>query len=316
MSVTRRKLSGVALLIFAATIWLYWPCVHGEFLRDDDREDLRQSVRLNGRTWDIVKFAFTSTQSFYSPLTRLSHVLDYQIWGKNPVGHHATNVVVHALNAALVFGFLWTLLGATSLTTGERLSVASWVTVVFAIHPLQVESVAWLSCRTQLLCTTFGIGSIWAYAANGRRRVVWGLYVAALLCKPMAVSFPFVMLAMDYYPLRRYEKLGWGRLVGEKAVWIALAVAAGVATMITKSQTGETISLATLPLAERAFLAFESLTFYPLKLVWPSHLSANYPVPVALSIDHWPVLGSALSVVMMTVLAVIERRLGRLGGPT
>ncbi|MGO9526360.1 MAG: tetratricopeptide repeat protein [Verrucomicrobiia bacterium] len=308
MNVSRTKLVGVALAIVAATIWLFWPSVRGEFLAGDDVEYLQQSVRVHGLTWNSVKWAFTTTAPYYHPLPRLSHVLDYQIWGTNAVGHHATSVVLHALNAALVFGFLWTLLGATALTAGERLTVALWVAAVFAIHPLQVESVAWMSGRTQLLCTTFGIGSLWAYAAGGRRWMVWGLYVAALLCKPMAVFFPFVMLAMDYFPLRRHEQLGWGRLLWEKAGWIALAAAAGLATMIAKSQTGQLIPLAAVPLSERVFLAFESLTFYPLKLVWPSHLSPSYPMPPGLSLDQWPVLGSVLSVVMITVVAVIERR--------
>ena len=137
---------------------------------------LRQSVRLNGVTWNAVKWAFTTTEPYYHPLPRLSHVLDYQIWGKNAAGHHATSVVLHALNAALVFGFLWTLLGAASLTTGERLAMALGVAVVFAIHPLQAEPVAWMSGRTQLLCTTFGIGCLWAYVAGARRWAVWGLY--------------------------------------------------------------------------------------------------------------------------------------------
>ncbi|MGO9244771.1 MAG: hypothetical protein ACLQDC_08395, partial [Verrucomicrobiia bacterium] len=95
-------------------------------------------------------------------------------------------------------------MGATSLTTGERLAMALSVAVVFAIHPLQTESVAWMSGRTQLLCTTFCIGSLWAYVAGGRQWVVWGLFVLAVLSRPMAVSLPFVMLAIDYFPLRRH----------------------------------------------------------------------------------------------------------------
>jgi tetratricopeptide (TPR) repeat protein len=308
MNVSRTKLTGMALVMFGLTAWLYWPTVHGEFLSGDDVEYLRQSARLDGLTWHAVKWAFTCTDSYYHPLVRLSHVLDYQIWGRNAAGHHATGIVVHALNAALVFGFLWTLLGATPLSTGERLIVALWVALVFAIHPLQTESLAWMSGRTQQLCTMFGIGSLWAYAAGARRWKVWGLYVVALLCKPMAVSFPFVMLAMDYYPLRRYEKVGWGRLLGEKAVWIALAGAASVATVITKSKTSGLIPLVTVPFSERVFLVFESLTFYPLKLVWPSHLLPVYPMTLGLSLDQWPVLGSVLSVVMITAAVVIERR--------
>jgi tetratricopeptide (TPR) repeat protein len=308
MNVSRTTLIGVAVLLFALTAWLFWPTVHGEFLAGDDTEYLRQSERWNGLTWNAVKWAFTSTDSYYHPLVRLSHVLDYQIWGRNAAGHHATGIVVHAINAALVFGFLWTLLGATSLTAGERLAVALWVALVFAIHPLQTESLAWISGRTQQLCTMFGIGCLWAYAAGARRWVVWGLYVVALLCKPMAASFPFVMLAMDYYPLRRHEQLGWGRLLWEKAVWIALAGAAGLATVITKSQIGQLAPLATVPLSQRVFLAFESLTFYSLKLVWPSHLLLVYGMTLSLSLDQWPVLGSVLSVVMITAVAVIERQ--------
>jgi Tfp pilus assembly protein PilF len=309
MYVSRIKLVGVALVIFAGALWLYWPSVHGEFLAVDDVEYLRQSERWNGLTWNAVKWAFTCTDSYYHPLARLSHVLDYQIWGENAAGHHATSVFLHALNAALVFGLLWTLLGATSLSPGERLMLALWVAAVFAIHPLQVESVAWISGRTQLLCTMFCIGSIWAYTAGSRRWVVWGLYVGALLCKPMAVSLPFVMLAIDYYPLRRHEQLGWGRLVSEKAVWIALAAVVVVVTMITKLQHGGVVALsAGVPLSLRVLLMFKSLTFYPLKLVWPAHLSPSYPISWSQSHGRWPLLASVLSVLMITAAVILERR--------
>ena len=308
MTVSRTKLVAVALVIFAVTVWLFWPSVHGEFLNGDDYEYLRQSVRLYGLTWNAVKWAFTCTDSYYHPLPRLSHVLDYEIWGTNAAGHHLTGIVLHALNAALVFGFLWTLLGTASLTNGERVTVALWVAVVFAIHPLQVESVAWISGRTQLLCTTFAIGSLWAYAASARRWAVSALFVMALLCKPMAVSLPFVMLAMDYYPLRRHEQLGWGRLALEKAVMIALAAAASVMALIGKSEIGQVIPLATIPLSDRVFLAFESLTFYPSKLIWPSHLSFFFPMRSGLSLHQWPVAASVLSVVVITAVAVMERR--------
>ena len=302
---------GVALAIFAGTVWLYWPSVQGGFLtRMDDDEELRQSVRLNGLTWNAVKWAFTTTDPDYYPLQRLSHVLDYQIWGKNAAGHHATSVVVHALNAALVFGFLWTLLGAASLTTGERLAMTLGVAVVFAIHPFQAEPVAWMSCRTHLLRTTFGIGCVWAYVAGARRWVVWGLYAAALLCSPIAVSLPFVMLAIDCFPLRRHEQLGWGRLVREKGVLVVLGVLAAAVTIITESQKGGMmLPLETVTLSQRVLLMFESLTFYPCKLVWPVRLSPFYPLEAAsLSLDHLRVLLSVLCVGAITVLAARERQ--------
>jgi tetratricopeptide (TPR) repeat protein len=306
MNVSRTTLVGVALVIFAATVWLFWPSGHGGFLKVDDVEYLWQSERWNGLTWNAVKWAFTSTDPYYHPLPRLSHVLDYRIWGENAAGHHATSVFLHALNAAFVFGFLWTLLGATSLTTGERLTVALWVALVFAIHPLQTESVAWMSGRTQLLCTMFCIGSIWAYAAGARRWVVWGLFVLAVLSKPMAVSLPFVMLAIDYFPLRRHEQLGWGRLLWQKAGMIALAAAAALATMITEPREHGPAASLMVPLSVRVFRVFESLTFYPLKLVWPSHLSPNYVSDV--SLGPWTVLASVLTVVIVSAVVVMERR--------
>jgi tetratricopeptide (TPR) repeat protein len=125
----------------------------------------------------------------------------------------------------------------------------------------------------------------------------------------MAVSLPFVMLAIDYFPLRRYEQLGWGRLVWEKAVWIALAGVVAVVTVITKSQQGGVTALSSgVPLSLRVFLMFESLTFYPWKLVWPAHLSPSYPIPWGLSLSQWPVLASVLSVVMITTAVVMQRR--------
>ena len=305
MNVSRIKLLGMGLVIFAVSVWLHWPCVKGEFLDVDDKEYLEQAVRCNGLTWNAVKWAFTSTEHYYHPLPRLSHVLDYQLWGKSAVGHHATSIVVHALNAALVFGFLWTLLSTVSLTTGERLAMAFGVAVVFGIHPFQVESVAWIAGRTQLLCATFGIGCLWAYAAGARGWLIWGLFVLAVLCKPAAISLPFAMLAIDYFPLRRFEQLGWGRLLWEKAVLVALAAAVGVVPIITGVSQ---LPLETVPLPQRVLQTFQSLMFYPWRLVCPWPLSPFYPWSTSFSLGQWPVLLSVLSVGIITALAVWGRR--------
>jgi tetratricopeptide (TPR) repeat protein len=305
VKICRTRLVGVALVIFAATVWLFWPSIHGEFLDTDDKEYLRQSERWNGLTWSAVTWAFTSTDPYYHPLPRLLHVLDYQLWGTDAAGHHATNIILHALNAALVFGFVWTLLGAVSLTTGERLAIGSGVAMMFAIHPFQVESVAWMAGRTQLLCATFGIGCVWAYAGGARRWVVWGLFALALLCKPTAVSLPFAMLAIDYYPLRRYEQSGWGRLLWEKAPMLTLAVVAGVVTTITEAGLAP---WQIAPLSDRVLMTFQSLVFYPWRLVCPIHLSPFYPLRVRPSLGEWKVVVSVLSVGVITALAVWNRR--------
>jgi len=309
VKIGRTTLLGTAVAIFVATAWLYWPSVRGGFLtRMDDDEYLRQSIRWNGLTWGAVKWAFTATEPYYHPLPRLSHVLDYQIWGRDATGHHATSVVLHALNAALVFGFLWTLLGHAELTDRERFLVACGVAAVFAIHPFQTESVAWMSGRTQLMCTTLGVGCMWVYVAGARRWVVWGLYVGALLCKPMAVAFPFVMLAIDYFPLRRNQKVGWLRLLQEKAVLIGLVIVAAAATVVTELRPGGLmVSLEAVSPVQRVFLLFQSLTFYPWRLICPVGFSPFYPLSPGLQAGWWTVVVPMLSVAVVTGVAVWYR---------
>ena len=313
MKITHSTLVAVALAIFAGALWLFWPCTKGEFLKVDDQEYLRQAVLAEGLTWNAVKWAFTSTDIYYQPLVRLSHVLDYQIWGRQPAGHHAVNVVLHAVNAVLVFGFLWTLLGSVSLKPGERLLVAGWTASIFAIHPLQTESVAWMAVRTQLLCTTWGISCLWAYVSGARRWVVGVLYGAALLCKPTAVSLPFVMLALDLFPLRRQEKYGWKPLLEEKAVFIVLAGLVAVVTVFTELRSsGPLAAAAAVPLPFRAIhvlrLYLQSLAFYPLKLDLPSHLSPYYFLDV--SPAPWTLLAAVLlsAGALITVAVVMDRR--------
>lgn len=299
------------MVIFSGALWLHWPSVNGGFLtRMDDDEYLRQSVRWQGLTWGAIRWAFTSTEPYYQPLPRLSHVLDYQLWGTNARGHHATSVVVHALNTALVFGFIWTLLGRiATLKAEERLAVAVGVAVVFAIHPLQVESVAWMSGRTQLLCTTFGVGCLWAYVAGARRWMVWALFVAALLCKPLAVSLPFAMLAVDYFLLRQDGELTWRRLLRRNAAFIVVDIVAAVATIATESRAGGLlVPLEALRPSQRALLTLQSLMFYPWKLVWPNQLSPYYPRASQITLFQPVILTSLIGVVVITAFCLWRGR--------
>ena len=277
----------------------------------DDDEYLRQAARLQGLSWNAIQWAFTSTEPYYHPLPRLLHVLDYQTWGSNPKAHHATSVVLHALNAGLVFGFLWALLGTVAtLTTGERLAVVLGVALVFAIHPLQVETIAWMAVQTQLLCAAFGIGCLWAHITGANRWVVVALFVAALLSKPIAVSLPFVMLAMDYFPLRRFERVSLWRLLREKAVLLSLVVTAAVATMTFESSRGGglMVSPERISLLQHVLLTMQSLAFYPWKLVLPIGLAPYYPLSWGLSLPLPLVLASTLFVVGVTILSVYYRR--------
>jgi len=293
---------GLGLVLFAATFCLYRPSLDGGFLRGDDWENLHHAIRWDGISRGAVQWAFTTAGPYYQPLPRLSHALDYQIWRKNAAGHHLTSVVLHAVNATLVFGLVWTLLGATSLTRGERLAVACGVSVVFAIHPLQVETVAWISGRTHLLSATFAIGCVWAYVAGARRWLVWALYAGAVVSQPIAVSLPLTMLALDYFPLRRYQEAGWRRLLIEKIPLIGLGIVMVATTMITGWRFAGPIK--SYPATQRVLLMFESLAFYPAKLLWPAHLSPFYPVPAGLSLGQWPVLAAVLAVGIIAFVAV------------
>lgn len=292
----------MGLVIFAATFCLYSPSLEGEFLKGDDWENLHRAIRWNGISWGAVQWAFTTGEPYYQPLPRLSHALDYQIWRKNAAGHHLTSVVLHAVNGALVFGLVWTLLGATSLTAGERLAMACGVSIVFAIHPLQVETAAWISVRTHLLCATFSIASVWAYVAGARRWMVWALYAGAVVSQPIAVSLPLTMLAIDYFPLRRHKVVGWRRLLLEKIPLLGLGILVVVATMITGWRFA--VPMKTFPVTQRVLLMFVNLAFYPAKLLWPAHLSPIYPVPSGLSLGQWPILVSVLAVGIVAFVAV------------
>lgn len=307
MQSTRTRLFGLALVIFASALCGHWPSVRGEFLEHlDDTTYLKEAVRLNGLTWNGVKWAFSTTQPYWHPLSRISHLLDYQIWGTNAAGHHAASVILHAFNAALLFGFLCSLLGSVaSLTPRERLAVAFGVALVFAIHPLQVQSVAWISGRTQLLCMAFGIGTLWAYFSHAPIWVIWALFLAAVLSKPAAVSLPLAMLAMDFFPSQLHLRLGWGALIRQKIWLIAFGLATAAAAMITESRVGGLMMpLETVSSSQRVCLAVESLMFYPSKLAWPVGLLPYYPRSAYFSLLRPWTLASALCVVTVTALCL------------
>jgi tetratricopeptide (TPR) repeat protein len=276
----------------------------------DDDEYLRQAARCGGLTADALRWAFGSTQPYYHPLPRLSFAVDYQLWRANPRGYHAVNVGLHALNAALVFGLLWTLLGAgTSFQERERAGAALGVALIFAVHPLQVESVAWIASRVQLLCTACELTCLWAYVAGARRWVVAAWFAGALLCKPTAVSLLCAMLAIDYFPLRRWQRLGWGPLLRRKAELLALAAAAAAATLLTESQPGGLLQPlgAATPL-QRVCLAVQSLAFYPWKLLWPAWFSPYYPLGLGFSLRPLPVAAAAAFVAAATAVSLWRRR--------
>ncbi len=279
----RRKPILPALVLVLATLLLYSPVTHHQFLDyfDDDFYITKNIHVSTGLNLGNVVWAFGFHEANWHPLTWLSHMLDCQLFGLNPGPHHLVNVLLHAINVLLLF---WLLQKATGAVWRSFL-----VAGLFAMHPLNVETVAWVAERKSLLCTLFSLLTIAAYGRYVRRPdgkkyvVVAGAFSLALMAKPMAVSLPFVLLLLDYWPLQRYSDLPfrhkWVRLTREKIPLVLLSAASSVLTMLAQRSVGAVPGAAELPLSWRLENAAVSYVAYIMKMVWPAKLAVFYPHP-------------------------------------
>jgi tetratricopeptide (TPR) repeat protein len=298
----QRKLI-LCLLLVLATITLYNPVTRTPFLNFDDVVYVTDNSQVRaGLTWNTVVWAFhTSEAANWHPVTWLSHALDCQIFGLNPAGPHIINVLLHAANAVLLFLILSS---ATGLVW-RSLAVAA----LLALHPMNVESVAWVAERKNVLSMFFFLLALAAYgwytrrATVGRYLVVTAAYVLGLMTKPQVITFPFALLLLDYWPLCRFERSSLRKLTWEKAPWFALSAASAVITM--KVQT-DAIHVK-LPLSIHLGNAAISYVRYLEKAFWPVNLAPVYPHP-ELSISLVAAALSAFVIVALTTLAVIFRQ--------
>ena len=336
-----------AVAIAVLTILVHWPAVHNGFVYWDDPLYLRKVSQLKRISLPAIEWVATALLPlYYHPLTWLSHLLDFQFWGWNPVGHHVSSVLLHGLNAALVCLFVWMLTGTVgNLSNSTRLTMAAGVAVAFGIHPLQVEPVAWVAERKTVLCGAFSLACLCAYLravsvgapacvavalpasggqASARRRpggralpttierrwwwVMTALFLAALLSKPMAVSLPVIMLVLDFYPLRRQTRWSWWALLKEKAVLYACCVAFGVATIISQSRAGAVTNLAGFGVTARCVVAARNVIFYIWKLIWPAWLSPYYPLEGEIPLGAPEFVFSVIGVIFISVFAFWLRR--------
>ncbi len=272
----------LSLLLFAITLFVYQPVKNLYFTNYDDPAYVTMNPHvLSGLTWHNAVWAFTSLEvSYWHPLTWLSHMLDCTLFGVNPAGHHFMNLLLHAINVVLVFFLLQRGTGFI----GRSFLVAA----LFAVHPLNVGSVAWVAERKNMLCTTFWLLTIGAYGwyvfrpTCKRYLLVIGLFGLAIMSKPMAVTLPCALLLLDYWPLRRiniFEKGGAKnifRLVAEKLPMVPLIVLSCVLTVKAQTLAG---AMQVLPLQFRLENALASYWAYFSKAFWPSHLAVVYPHP-------------------------------------
>lgn len=306
----RRGSRGLVFALLALLpLAVFWPVLGGEFVSYDDGEYvLFNPPVLGGLSWDGVLWAFTTGHvANWHPLTWLSHMADVSLFGMNPAGHHATNLMLHVLNTLLLFLLLRSMTGS--------LWRSAFVAALFAVHPAHVESVAWVAERKDLLCAAFWLSATWAYVSWVRRRgegrylLVLLLFAAGLLSKPMIVTLPFTLLLLDVWPLERLREGTPGvfrRLILEKAPLFLLAAASAVVTLLVQRAGGAMGTLEAMPLSARAGNAVVAYTRYLGMLVWPSHLAVFYPHPGA-ALSTAAILGSSLLLLALTAAAVALR---------
>jgi tetratricopeptide (TPR) repeat protein len=325
----------MAAMLAVVTVGLYWPATSCGFVNYDDNLYVTENPHVRaGLSWEGIKWVFCHRMAGnWHPVTGLSHMLDCQLFGLNPWGHHLINVLLHTLNTALVFVLFWRLTGlrsngapyssslSPSLDTGGKMTTvvasarqagASWrsffVAALFGWHPLRVESVAWVAERKDVLSTCFGLLSLLFYVRYAQRQgsrskeqgapvslilspYCWSLcfFALGLMSKPMLVTWPFVMLLLDYWPLGRVTGDGWRvtrirPLVLEKIPFFVLAAVASVVTYVVQKQADTLAAVENLSLVVRGDNALISYCRYLGKLFWPVDLAVFYPHP-----GSWPV---------------------------
>jgi len=297
-----------------ATLTLYNPVSRHPFVNYDDDRYVTDNTHVRaGLHWDTVKWAFTTyDEANWHPLTWLSHAADSQFFGMNPAGHHYGNVLLHALNAMLLFWLLW----RTTGSTWASLMVAA----LFALHPINVESVAWVAERKTVLSMMFFLLTLLAYGHYARRPsllryiAVTLLFACGLMAKPMVITLPFVLLLWDYWPLRRmsgndgdssHQSFLW--FVLEKTPLFALSIASAVIT-IKAQRAGDAIgSMIQYPIRVRLENAIVSYARYIGKAFWPSHLAPMYPLHENL-LTTWPVLAATLLLIAISAFALASRQ--------
>jgi protein O-mannosyl-transferase len=321
----------VSLLLLTLVGWTFLPCLHNDFVNYDDPDYVTANAHVQGGlTWSGVQWAFSSRAAAnWHPVTWLSHMADWQVYGGRAWGHHLTSVLLHGINAVLLFVVLRNLTGSL----WRSLAVA----VLFGVHPLRVESVAWVAERKDVLSGLFWLLTLWAYARYAQSRdqhstlntqhstfnvragkwygLALVLFALGLMSKPMVVTLPFVLLLLDYWPLGRMRGAEAGvraggrtvvRLALEKWPFFLLSAVSCAVTFLVQRHGGAMVLMAGQPFEARLENALVSYCRYLGKFFWPENLSVVYPV-----VDHWAGSAVILSLALLlgvSVFAVAVRR--------
>jgi tetratricopeptide (TPR) repeat protein len=318
----------VCVSLTVVILAVFWQVRNNEFVNFDDGKYVTENRYVqDGLTWDGFVWAFTTTHAnFWHPLTWLSHMLDGELYGLNPAGHHFTNLLLHIANTLLLFLVLRRMTGA--------LWRSAFVAALFALHPLHVESVAWASERKDVLSTLFWILTMGAYVSYAkspelkRYLLVLLSFTLGLMAKPMLVTLPFVFLLLDYWPFARLQfkpladsraeqveepnKINYQgervvRLLVEKVPLLVFAAASSIMAFFAQQHGGAAKSFASFPMEVRVANALVSYVSYMAKMLWPKNLAVFYPHP-GNTVTVWQ---TALAGLLLLSLCVFVIRLAK-----
>lgn len=286
----------ISILLVIVTFAVYWQVGSHEFLTYDDNDYVYSNAHVSrGLSCENVVWAFTSVEKCnWFPVTWLSHMFDVQVYGMNPRGHHLTNVVIHCISTLILFFLL------IRLTDG--LWQSFFVSAMFALHPLHVESVAWVAERKDVLSACFWFLTLILYSryvetqrTSAKSCVAQYLltlfsFALGLMSKPMLVTLPVVMLLLDYWPLDRYNKASLYSLIKEKVPFFACSLLSSVITIYAQRKGGAMATFDLVPFIIRLQNSLVSYTNYLIKTVWPHDLAVLYPY--SFSIPLWLLISS------------------------
>jgi protein O-mannosyl-transferase len=330
----------LALAVSLTALTVYLPSLGNEFVNWDDTDLVLNNLNIRSINLPFLRWAFAlqnTTSANWHPLTWISHALDYAVWGLNPLGHHLTSIILHAVNTFLVVLLVVKLIeqrlssrvvdwsGSNNSKTQQLNSSPSLFTIqdsrftlvaavvtglLFGLHPLHVEPVAWVSARADLLCALFYLLSILIYISYRSRKTYSGyipsllFFTLALMSKPMAVSLPLVLLLLDWYPFRKITafKTFSTSCIG-KLPFFALSLTAAIVAVMARTSAGSILE--DTPLATRILVSFKAFTAYLWKMLLPLNLSSFYPYPESgaslFSLEY----GSAVALVLVISTACV-----------
>jgi protein O-mannosyl-transferase len=307
----------LSLALIVVTIAVYWQVGNHEFLLFDDHAYITENPHVaGGLTRSNIIWAFTSVHAAnWHPITWLSHMTDVQLYGINPRGHHLTNVIIHTISTV----FLFLLLSRLTRSIWQSLFVAT----LFSLHPLHVESVAWVAERKDVLSALFCFITLLMYSVYVNKRKITPyllailFYVLGLMSKPMLVTLPLVMLLMDFWPLDRYRHEEYGQgfpqfsdrlmaLIKEKIPFLACSLFSAIITVYAQHRGGAIDSLEVIPLGLRFENAITVYVKYIFKSFWPNNLAFFYPFPSSIAI--WQVICSLLFLLLVSAATIRAMR--------